>query len=186
VTLRWLVPLLVLFAPALAWAGPSNPQLSEAEANVNDAISATASSDCAMACRALQSAQRAADRVCALDPGAPCTSARQKVADATARVHAACPGCAAANDVPSTPPLPGTTTSVNPQAPQSKPPEHETRTTSAPPSPADAKGEEVQSKKGGCAGCSTSNQGAGGAGLFALVLALSALVRRRKSKTRYR
>src|SRR4051812_8476758 len=51
---------------------------------------------CAVACRALGSMARAADRICALDPGPRCAAARAKVSEASRKVHEACAECGAA------------------------------------------------------------------------------------------
>ncbi|MCC6217450.1 MAG: hypothetical protein IT376_21515 [Polyangiaceae bacterium] len=49
---------------------------------------------CELACRALGSLERSADRICQLDGGGPrCRAARDRVADARARVRAACGAC---------------------------------------------------------------------------------------------
>jgi hypothetical protein len=53
-----------------------------------------ANADCVSACKALGSIQRAADRICALEPGPRCDAAKEKAADATRRVREACPDCA--------------------------------------------------------------------------------------------
>jgi len=54
---------------------------------------AAAQADCAAACRALSSMERAAEHLCALDGGAECTRARERVEAARERVRAACGGC---------------------------------------------------------------------------------------------
>lgn len=51
------------------------------------------SRDCTTACRALQSIQRAADRICELEPGERCKDAKSKADDAARKVHASCPDC---------------------------------------------------------------------------------------------
>jgi MYXO-CTERM domain-containing protein len=51
-------------------------------------------SDCALACKALESMRRSADRLCQLEPGDRCARAKQKVDSASARVKATCPTCA--------------------------------------------------------------------------------------------
>ena len=111
--------------------------------------------DCGVACRALASMQRTADRICALDPGPPCTEARGKVTDAESRVRAACPDCAvaASREVTATGAEPGRK-----------------------PDSADAE----QVRGGGCAGCAIDDRGPGGAGLLAALGALAAWLRRRR------
>ncbi len=114
-----------------------------------------------MACRALSSMQRAADRLCALDPGPRCAAARAKVADATERVRAACPECDVGADA--RPPAP---------TPAASPPEDE------------AKGPPAEAPKGGgCAGCTVAPEDDAGAGALAagllVALAIAARGRRR-------
>jgi MYXO-CTERM domain-containing protein len=113
---------------------------------------ALSTSDCVSACRALASMQRAAERICALDPGASCAEARAKVADAEKRVRAACPACAVE------------------RPPQPTPPAPEATVASAPP---------AESKRGGCAGCSA---GAARGDAFAALLAAAWLFARRRRR----
>jgi hypothetical protein len=54
---------------------------------------AAAQGDCATACRALASMERAAEHLCALDPGEECSSARERVAAARERIRTSCGGC---------------------------------------------------------------------------------------------
>lgn len=49
--------------------------------------------DCAAACRALASMERAAEHLCALDSGVECGHARDRVEAARERVRASCGGC---------------------------------------------------------------------------------------------
>lgn len=63
-----------------------------------DATVASLSTDCATACKALASIQRATERICALAPGPRCEAARAKADDATQRVRATCPDCLDAHD----------------------------------------------------------------------------------------
>lgn len=96
---------------------------------------------CVTMCKALQSMMNAADRICALAKEGPpedrerdqqrCTEARTKVADAVARVRAACPDCNPG------PPLAPSTAAPVPKEPASAddPGAHEIQTTAlAPPS----------------------------------------------------
>jgi hypothetical protein len=88
-------------------------------------------SDCTEACRALGSIRRAADKICALDPGTTrCSSAQAKADDATRRVREACPECVIAA-------LPH-------------------REAPPPAAPASAPAEYRAEKRGGCAGCATA------------------------------
>lgn len=79
------------------------------------------SAPCDTMCKALQSMVRAADRICELarDGGATdqkkCADARARVADATAKVRAACPTCD-----PAPPYAPSTTPSTAPPPPVTK------------------------------------------------------------------
>jgi hypothetical protein len=54
---------------------------------------AASRSDCATACRALSSMERAAEHLCALDAGTECSRARERVDAARERVRASCGGC---------------------------------------------------------------------------------------------
>ncbi len=71
-------------------------ELPTLELQLDDELQQAGAGDCATACRALDSMRRAAERICAIDPGLPCQKAREKVAHAEQRVRAACPECAAA------------------------------------------------------------------------------------------
>jgi hypothetical protein len=68
--------------------GAARGELDRAEAQV----SAT-QGDCAAACRALASMQRAAEHLCSVDNGAECARARERVDAARARVEASCGEC---------------------------------------------------------------------------------------------
>jgi hypothetical protein len=87
---------LALASPALADGAAHEPsdERAELERQLAQDYAALSTSDCAVACRALASMQRAADRLCALAPGKPCDDARAKVVDATRRVREQCPTCA--------------------------------------------------------------------------------------------
>jgi len=92
---RVLCAVLLSLSPASAFAQASDPGGADALVVEIDRDYAVAQGgDCATACKALDSMRRAADRLCQLDPGDRCAKARQKVADATARVNASCPSCA--------------------------------------------------------------------------------------------
>jgi len=62
--------------------------LDRAESQVSAAMS-----DCATACRALESMERAAEHLCALDNGTECGRARERLEAARQRVRASCGGC---------------------------------------------------------------------------------------------
>jgi hypothetical protein len=154
---------LVLLVIVLA-AGPASAQ-TEAESAWNEvqerAAEALASQDCRVACRALESLQRATKRLCDIGPEH-CEEARAKLRDATERVRTTCPEC-----------------EVKAVQSTSKPPP-------APPQyggGADktvAREEAAPAKSGGCAGCNTAAGARGSIGLAILVL----LALRRKKKGR--
>ena len=62
--------------------------LDRAESQVSAAMS-----DCATACRALESMERAAEHLCAIDSGSECGRARERLEAARQRVRASCGGC---------------------------------------------------------------------------------------------
>ena len=68
-------------------AGARN-ELDRAEAQIG-----AATGDCATACRALASMERAANHLCALDSGRECDHARERLAAARERVRTSCGGC---------------------------------------------------------------------------------------------
>lgn len=107
-----------------------------------------ATRDCVEACRALGSIRRAAERICALEPGPRCDAARAKTADATRRVRDACPDCAIAAAPGERPPSPERAVTAGDNAPRAEAP-------------------------GGCRACATT--GAGGSGVDAGALVLAAL-----------
>lgn len=109
-----------------------------------------ATRDCVEACRALGSIRRAAERICALEPGPRCDAARAKTADATRRVRDACPDCAIA------------------AAPGERPPSPERAVTAG-----DTENAPRAEAPGGCRACATT--GAGGSGVDAGALVLAAL-----------
>lgn len=73
-------------APEVAGA---RHELDDAEGRLN-----AAQNDCAAACRALASMERAAEHLCALESGTECGHARDRVEAARERVRAHCGGCA--------------------------------------------------------------------------------------------
>jgi hypothetical protein len=120
---------------------------------------ALSTQDCVTACKAYASIRRAADRICALEPGPRCVDARAKADDAQRRVQAACPDCQLA----ATPPRDDERRAVEP-APANAP-------------------TEAQQRKGGCASCNTPGERP--AGDFALLL-LAAVAIGRKLRGRSR
>jgi hypothetical protein len=139
-------------------------------------------SDCSAACRALASIRRAADRICALEPGPRCTAAHSKADDATRRVRDACPECAIASVAPETPTKKPASVPVVPAEPPATAPvvrqptnDEAVRTAgAAPPS---------ESRRGGCASCDAGGTSPGDwtTGVLAAA-AVAQLVRRKKRK----
>ena len=72
--------------------GPSE-SVETLQKDLQQEYSALSTQDCAIACKALASIRRAADKICALEPGPRCADARAKADDAQHRVQAACPDC---------------------------------------------------------------------------------------------
>jgi len=95
---------------------------------------ALSTTDCAVACRALASMRRAADRLCEVDQNERCAGAKKKVEDAARRVREACPECTAAF-------------SATPAPDSSRDERVSTAQAGAVPS---------ESRRGGCAGCTTA------------------------------
>src|SRR5262245_19151256 len=60
-------------------------EVSELEAQIEREDVSLATGDCASACAALASMRRAAERLCALDPGPKCSAARANVEGAASR-----------------------------------------------------------------------------------------------------
>ena len=152
---------------ALADAGETNDvrALEQALAEEHAALS---TADCNAACRALMSIRRAADKICALEPGPRCSSAREKADEATRRVRDACPDCVIAS-IPQPTPAPerATTETADRSYPASAPSEKAT---------------------GGCRSCSATGSGPT-LDLGAIALAAFAAVRlagRRSKKDRRR
>ena len=154
-------------------------QLIALERSLDEQHDALSTSDCATACRALASILRAADKICALDPGDRCAAGRAKADDATRRVREACPECAIASTAPEPKPRPEDRAMTKGGTKAAQPPEASseqgvTVQASAPPS---------ESKRGGCAGCTTTSAApvdVGGGILAGLALALGLARRRRR------
>ncbi len=170
---RALAILLVCLWPASALAQPAvaGADVDALSAEVDRDYASALAADCTMACQALDSMRRAAEHLCAIDPGDRCAQARQKVAEATAHVHATCPACGSAlRDEEAA--KGGAATGAK-EVPAPAPP---------PPPASVTVAEEAQvSKRGGCAGCSTSSPTGGDlAPLGALVIGMLALRRRKR------
>lgn len=148
--------------PVLADAGEAS-DVRALEQQLADEHTALSTADCNGACRALSSIRRAADKICALEPGPRCDAAREKAADATRRVREACPDCViASSPEPAPSPERATTAARDGSAPL----ESEAR--------------------GGCRSCAATGGGPA-ADLGAIVLAVFAAVRltsRRSKKDR--
>ncbi len=165
--------LLALPRPAAAADGGLAPadEIRTLEAQIAVALEAHG---CAVACDALASMTRAADRLCALDPGPRCEDARARVRDAQRRVLEACPECAVIGGS-LTPPVQANKDGrpSSPATPSSVPP----------PAPPAAEMEYVSGRRGGCAGCVVGGDGGVPAeALLAGVGLLAALARRRRSR----
>jgi hypothetical protein len=164
-------------------SGTPSDELTTLETNLAREHAALSTTDCSTACRALASIRRAADRICALDPDERCVAARAKADDATRRVREACPECAIAFASPEPTPRPpmagapkaGAATKAGSAAADAD--RVSPATASAPPS---------ESRRGGCAGCTTTGRGttADDVGTFGLVLGALALVMRRRRHDR--
>jgi hypothetical protein len=141
-------------------------EIAALEKQLKEEHTALQTQDCSNACRALASIRRAADRICALEPGPRCADARAKADDAQRRVSEACPDCSLAF----TPPKEDDGRAV---------------TQAAPPEPLrDAPASEA---RGGCRNCSTlPGRGApsGDAGTILLLMAWAAarLLRKKSSE----
>jgi MYXO-CTERM domain-containing protein len=155
------VVLLATLLPSTAFAqtwADAGSDLDAAQAELGRAYEQALASDCALACRALESLRHATERLCALDPGDRCTNARRKLEAATTRVRSACPVCAQQLD-------------------------EQKSAVPAPPPPASESVVEAESvqRKGGCAGCTTAPTSGDALGPLALAaLAVLALRRRRR------
>jgi MYXO-CTERM domain-containing protein len=123
-----------------------------------------ATDDCSTACRALGSIQRAADKICSLEPGDRCSEARAKAAEAARRVREACPACNVAAAKPTTDE------------------DDEVRRTGAP-TAIEAR-QESAPRRGGCAGCATPGAPTPGAPGALLVAAWAATRIRRSRRPR--
>lgn len=80
--------------PAFATPDEARDAITTAQTDLDAALAQTAS-DCSAACVALASMQRAAERLCELEPGPRCDTARKRVDAARRRVAERCPTCEA-------------------------------------------------------------------------------------------
>jgi MYXO-CTERM domain-containing protein len=159
-------------------SGGAVASLSEIDAlekELDEALASLSTVECAIACQALESMSRAAERICVLEEGPRCEAARAKVADANRRVREACPECLAAS------PEEGQkrATTSKKEAPDAMEQPMDDDASRAP----GAAPESVDTHGGGCAACTV---GRGGhdhderAALLLLLGALAAVARRRK------
>ena len=161
--------LVLLWSTDALAQGTTKDDLTTLEKNLASESAALSTSDCATACRALASIRRAADRICALDPGERCAAGRAKADDATRRVREACPECAIAT------------------APPAPAPEQRAMTKGGGPVTADsvsvaAAAPPSESKRGGCAGCATTPTTPGDLTTGALAIAALAFTLRRRKR----
>jgi len=118
---------------------------------------ALSTADCNAACRALGSIRRAAEKICALEPGPRCEAARSKAADATRRVREACPECV----------IPGAAPEPERAAQAAEAPTGTAKSESAPP--------------GGCRSCDVTDHDPGGPlGTLGLVIGVALALRRKR------
>lgn len=172
----------VVLTSSHAAAQGTKDDLTTLEKNLDREHDALSTSDCATACRALASIRRAADKICALDSGERCAAGRAKAEDATRRVREACPECAIASALPQLP---------SPAPPPAPPREERAMGKGGSPHPSEA-GEVAtaqsdsrpasESKRGGCAGCTTSAASPSDLGGAALAISALAFVMRRRRK----
>jgi MYXO-CTERM domain-containing protein len=168
---------------ARAQGGPGSPgapaskdDLTTLERSLAEQHDALSTSDCANACRALASIRRAADKICALDTGDRCAAGRAKADDATRRVREACPECAIASTAPEPKPREERAmTKGGSKAADAPQPSMDGVAT------AQAAGPRSESKRGGCAGCTTTRGAPGDlAGGVLAAVALAFVLRRRR------
>jgi MYXO-CTERM domain-containing protein len=89
----WLLPA-VAHAQVTGAAADAGGDIEALQAQLDRDYAQALAGDCSLACRALDSMRRSADRLCQLDPGERCSRAKEKVDTASARVRASCPTCA--------------------------------------------------------------------------------------------
>jgi hypothetical protein len=157
---------------AIAQGREGREDVATLEKSLAEQASQLATSDCMEACRALASIRRAADKICALEPGERCAAAHAKAEEATRRVRDACPDCAIASaPTPSPKGAPAEPAARAPDRAGEPPPPHPTSVAQA----------ESQGPRGGCRGCATARVDAGDRALGAAAfLVMAALLRRRR------
>lgn len=187
------LPVALAVAGALvvgSWSGSARAQaakedLTTLEKSLTEQHDALSTSDCATACRALASIRRAADKICALDPGDRCAAGRAKADDATRRVREACPECAIAT-APSEPRREDRAMTKGGTSRKATEASEGTGASSPASTPTAQAAPPSESKRGGCAGCTTTRGAPGDlAGGALAVAALALVVRRRRSRARH-
>lgn len=177
-----LIALVVPRSAAAQDAGALDP-VAAIEAEIDRAAARLSGEGCPVACQALGSMQRAADRLCALDPGPRCASVRGRVKEAARRVHEECPACRVADEERT--PVQASddqkkdrdkADAAGAKQMNSPPP-----VAPAPPEPAPQALEVVASKGGSCAGCAIPADDGGALGAGALAF-LGLIVLRRRSR----
>ncbi len=154
--------LVVSPAVAFAQAAPTETEKTWSEVQ-QQAAQADSAQDCAIACRALESLARATRHLCELGPEH-CDEARAKLREATERVRAACPDCAATGATPTTEPRTAPSDQLVSAGATSTAPER---------------------GRGGCASCTTTDSASDVAsGLFAPTLTALAILALRKKQRR--
>lgn len=131
------------------------------ERQLADEHAALSTTDCHAACRALASIRRAAEKICALEPGPRCEGARAKADEATRRVREACPDCVVAA-APAPEP-----------APEAVKADHEAVTRTAP-----------AESRGGCRSCATTGGETDRSDLAIVAVAIAACLKRKKRAKR--
>jgi MYXO-CTERM domain-containing protein len=175
----------MLGATGTAWAEDKGAQaeIAALEAQLARAAASLSTGSCDVACRALDSMERARGRLCALDPGPRCAEARDRVKKAGDRVRAACPECS--TSLEEAPPAVGVKKAPSPAAepasPPPPPPDAPPRPAAPPPPEPSVEAAAVR-RGGGCAGCTVADddRGALGVGALAVLGALAGLARRRR------
>jgi hypothetical protein len=150
---------------ALAQTPDAGDDIAAAQADFESQLASLDTTDCSLACRALESMRRAAEHLCSLDPGARCADARAKVGRAAERVRASCPSCDAATGT--------TTVQEKTRAPEPAPPPEEYRES-------DTTASRNAPSHGGCAGCTAASGACAGGALAAIAIAMTMLARRRR------
>jgi MYXO-CTERM domain-containing protein len=149
---------LLIASPAVAQGFADGGDGDMLVAQVEREYAESLASDCATACRALESMRHAVERLCEADPGDRCERARTRLIDAAARVRAACPSCEQ---------------KLGGAEPATAPP---------PPPPVAEEEAAAPGRHGGCAGCSTGAANGDRAGWGALAAALLLASRRRRRR----